>query len=127
MNRARREAVKQILCVAGALAVPAGVLMGQQPAPPGAPKPMPDPNQPDSNVPGGFGDKNDSAATTRAMLKANQKQMKEDVEKLYALASELKEQVEKTDSATVLSVSLVRRAEKIEKLAKQIKDRAKAG
>lgn len=125
MDKARRIAVKRILCAAGAVALPAGWLLGQQPQNPGPPNPLPDPNQPDSNVPGGLGNAG-SAAGTQALLKANQKQMKEDVEKLYQLASELKEEVEKTDSASVLSLSLVRRAGKIEKLAKQIKDRAKA-
>jgi hypothetical protein len=64
-------------------------------------------------------------AATKAMLEQNQKQIKQNVEKLYKLASELKEQVEKTDSSKVLSLNLVKKAEEIEKLAKQIKDRAK--
>jgi hypothetical protein len=46
------------------------------------------------------------------------------VEKLFQLASELKEQVEKTDSSQVLSLALVRKAEEIEKLAKEIKSRS---
>jgi hypothetical protein len=33
--------------------------------------------------------------------------------------------VEKTDSTTVLSLAMLKKAEEIEKLAKQIKDRAK--
>lgn len=66
-----------------------------------------------------------AAAARKAMLEQNQKDIKKNVEKLYQLASELKEQVEKTDSATVLSLSLVKKAEEIEKLAHQIKDRAR--
>ncbi|HUI74728.1 MAG TPA: hypothetical protein VLX32_07270 [Candidatus Acidoferrum sp.] len=62
---------------------------------------------------------------TKAILEENQKNLKKDAEKLYKLASELKDQVEKTDSTTVLSLALVKKAEEIEKLAKQIKDRAK--
>lgn len=50
----------------------------------------------------------------------NQKQIQKDAQKLYALAGELKEQVEKPDSANVLSLSLVDKAKEIEKLAKQI-------
>jgi hypothetical protein len=61
----------------------------------------------------------------KAMLEQNQKDIKKNVEKLYQLASELKEQVEKTDSATVLSLALLRKTEEIEKLARQIRDRAK--
>jgi len=44
---------------------------------------------------------------------------------LYQLASDLKAEVEKTDSSQVLSIALVRKAEGIEKLAKEIKTRAK--
>lgn len=62
---------------------------------------------------------------TKAILEANEKDIKKNVEKLFQLASELKDQVNKTDSAKVLSLSLVKKAEEIEKLARQIKDRAR--
>ncbi len=61
----------------------------------------------------------------RAVLEANQKEIKKNVEKLYELASELKAEVEKTDSAKVLSLAMVRKAEEIERLAREIKSRAK--
>jgi len=41
------------------------------------------------------------------------------------MVSELREQVQKTDSSSVLSVSVVKKAQQIEKLAKQIKELAK--
>ena len=63
--------------------------------------------------------------TTKAILDENQKDIKKSVEKLFDLASQLKEQVEKTDSTTVLSLAMVKKAEEIEHLARQIKDRAK--
>ena len=47
------------------------------------------------------------------------------MEKLYELATELKTEVEKTDSSKVLSLNLVRKAEEIEKLARDIKNRSK--
>jgi hypothetical protein len=50
----------------------------------------------------------------------NQKKIRENIQKLYALAGELKEQVERADSANVLSLSMIDKASKIEKLAKQI-------
>jgi hypothetical protein len=61
----------------------------------------------------------------KRMLEENQKEIKKKVEKLYDLASELKEEVEKTDSIKVLSLNLVRKAEEIEKLARDIKNRSK--
>ena len=62
---------------------------------------------------------------TKALLEQNQKDIKKNIEKLFQLASELKEEVEKTDATTVLSMAMVRKAEDIEKLARQIKERAK--
>ena len=61
----------------------------------------------------------------KRMLEENQKEIRKKVEKLYELATELKNEVEKTDSSRVLSLSLVRKAEEIEKLAHDIKNRSK--
>jgi hypothetical protein len=61
----------------------------------------------------------------KAALEENEKDIKKKVEKLFQLATELKDEVDKTDSAKVLSVAMVKKAEEIEKLAKDIKSRAK--
>jgi hypothetical protein len=61
----------------------------------------------------------------KSALKENEKDIKKDIQKLYDLVSELKGEVEKTDSSQVLSLGLVRKAEEIEKLAREIKNRAK--
>jgi hypothetical protein len=61
----------------------------------------------------------------KRLLEANQKEIKKYVEKLYDLASELKAEVEKTDSVQVLSVAMLRKTDEIEKLAKEIRSRAK--
>ena len=66
-----------------------------------------------------------SPPSAKAALKDNEKGIKKDIEKLYQLASELKAEVEKTDSSQVLSLPLLRKAEEIEKLAREIKNRAK--
>ena len=60
---------------------------------------------------------------SKAMLEANQKDIKKNIERLYQLASELKAEVEKTDSVQVLSVVMLKKAEEIEKLAKGIRNR----
>jgi len=62
---------------------------------------------------------------TKTILEANQKDIKKNVERLYQLASELKTEVEKTDSAQFLSLALLKKTEEIEKLAKDIRSRAK--
>ncbi len=82
--------------------------------PDGSEDPLNGPNSP--TLPG---------ASSKAILEERQKNIKKDVEKLYDLAAELKTEVEKTDSTTVLSLAMLKKAEAIEKLAKQIKDRAK--
>lgn len=61
----------------------------------------------------------------KVVLKHNQQQIHDDVLKLYSLAGELKDQVSKTDSTSVLSMGLVQKAEEVEKLAKQIKTLAR--
>ena len=61
----------------------------------------------------------------KLILEANQKEIKKSVEKLYDLASELKAEVEKTDSVHVLSIAMLRKTDEIEKLAKEIRSRAK--
>lgn len=66
-----------------------------------------------------------SKPSTKAVLEENEKDIKKNVEKLFDLASQLKDQVEKTDSTSVLSLAMVKKAEEIERLARQIKERAK--
>jgi len=61
----------------------------------------------------------------KLILAENQKEIKKSVEKLYDLASELKAEVEKTDSVHVLSIAMLRKTDEIEKLAKEIRSRAK--
>jgi hypothetical protein len=61
----------------------------------------------------------------KAALEENERGIKKKVEKLFQLATELKDEVEKTDSAKVLSLAMLKKAEEIEKLAKEIRSRAK--
>ena len=61
----------------------------------------------------------------KKILENNDKDIKKKVEQLYQLANELREEVEKTDSSKVLSLNLVKKAEEIEKLAHDIKNRSK--
>ena len=47
------------------------------------------------------------------------------MERLYQLATELKAEVDKTDSSKVLTLNLMKKTEEIEKLARDIKNRSK--
>lgn len=64
----------------------------------------------------------DSAPTPdpKEVLKANDKDIKSNILRLSELAQQLKQEVEKTDSANVLSLPMVHKAEEIEKLAHHI-------
>jgi nucleotide-binding universal stress UspA family protein len=70
-------------------------------------------------------DPNAPKLDSKLILEANQKEIKKSVEKLYDLASELKAEVEKTDSVQVLSLAMLKKTDEIEKLAREIRSRAK--
>jgi hypothetical protein len=59
----------------------------------------------------------------KAQLKEDQKVIRRDVDRLLQMAKDLKDESDKTPETDVLSISLVKKAEDIEKLAHQIKDR----
>jgi len=59
----------------------------------------------------------------KMQLKENQKALRHDVDRLVQLAKDLKDESDKTPETDVLSLSMVKKAEDIEKLARQIKER----
>jgi hypothetical protein len=61
----------------------------------------------------------------KKVLEDNDKDMKKKVDRLFELATELKAEVDKTDSSKVLSLNLMKKAEEIEKLARDIRNRSK--
>jgi hypothetical protein len=62
----------------------------------------------------------------KKMLKHNQEQIEQDIRRLYTLATDLKKEVDSTNSADILSLTLLQKADEVEKLAHQIKSLAKA-
>lgn len=86
-----------------------------------------DPTRPINNADGKPSDESPSLppGSRKAALEENEKDIKKKVEKLFQLATELKDEVDKTDSAKVLSLAMLKKAEEIERLAKDIKNRAK--
>jgi len=91
------------------------------------PQPIPSPNAPkNQDAPAGLdnagvGQGNDKA---RTIAQENQKIVKADVDKLFEMATELKQQVESTNLNSTLPVSIVKQAKQIEKIAKEIRERA---
>jgi len=65
-------------------------------------------------------------ADPKVQLKEDQKELRRDVDRLVQMVKDLKDESDKTPEADVLSLSLVKKAEDIEKLARQIRDRIRA-
>ncbi len=125
MPESRRHLLTALVGAAGVFAVEP-LLAGLQAPPPGSggsPKAKVYPNGRDPNVMQGNDDP--SRPDPKAIARANQVTIKTDITKLYEMVSELKEQVDKTDATATLSISIVKKAQQIEKLAKQIKELAK--
>lgn len=66
-------------------------------------------------------------ADPKRQLKEEQKELRKDVDRLLKMAQDLKDESDKTPETDVLSLSLVKKAEDIEKLARQIRDLIRAG
>jgi len=92
---------------------------------PQPPQPRPSPNTPNPNYPPGLDGPEIKGPDPKSVDRQNQAELKGDIEKLYALAFVLREQMKMTDSTSTMSVTIVKQASQIEKLAKEIKDRAK--
>ena len=117
--------------LAGIVALAAGRLWAaQQDGIPGAQNENPNgpltPSQGQQRAPGAA---DDGAAgppiDPHALLKQNQKEIKKDMTELESLVGDLRKQVDTIDSANVLSMDLIHKAEEIEKLARQIKTLAR--
>jgi hypothetical protein len=121
MPESRRHLLTGLVGVAGVFAAEPLLAGLQAPAP--APKAKVYPNGRDPNVPQGL--EEPSTPNPKAIELANQKTLRANIAKLYEMASDLKDQVDKTDPASTLSVTVVKKAQEIEKLAKQIKNLAK--
>ena len=72
----------------------------------------------------------DDAKIERDMAKARnkdrQQHLKEDTDKLLKLATELKQYVDKTNDQ-ILSIDVLKKTDEIEKLAKSVREKMKAG
>jgi len=90
------------------------------------PQPIPSPNAPNPNFPPGLNGPDQKPGSDKKEIDPQkQVEIRTDIQKLYELASELKDQAGKSDMNSTLPVSLVKKAQEIEKLAKQIKQLSK--
>jgi len=89
-------------------------------------QPKPSPDKPDPHYPTVLENPNATPSSSKSVIdQQTQKELRIEIARLSELVNELQEQLEKTDATATLSVSVVKKAQEIEKLAKKIKDRAK--
>lgn len=69
--------------------------------------------------------KSDPQTSKRIALQQNEKEFRAGVERLYQLAGELKQEVDKTVTSQIFSVPMYKRTEEIERVAKLLKSKAK--
>lgn len=122
MRQTRRNFFVSAALMSRFLASPRGVFAEQNPpTPPPKPEPGYTPNPAEvASHPA------EAAAAKRARLLENEKEFRQDVERLYRLASDLRDELEKTPTAEVFSVHIVKETEQIEKLAKSLRSKAKS-
>jgi hypothetical protein len=121
MFETRRKMLGMISAVGGILAAGRGASAMAQ-----TPQPMASPNAPkNQNVPAGMNGPELIKPDKPAPNPVIQEQIAASVQQLFKLATELKDEVEHTNLNTTFSVAFVKKAQQVEKLAKQIKDRAK--
>ena len=126
MSDSRPRITIAVVVLAAALATLAlfSSAAAQKSTPP-PPQPRPSPNAPNPNVPSGLNGPAVKGPDPESIDKQNQAELRSDIEKLYALVFALREQMKMTDSTSTMSVSILKQAQQIERLAKEIKDRAK--
>ena len=118
MLGSRRRWLAISASAAGVFAAHPFLLLGQR-----SPQPIPSPHAPNPNYPPGLDGPDIKPGTDNKSADPQiQREIRGNVLKLYELASELKQEVEKTDASSTLSLSVVKTAQQIEKLAKQIKN-----
>jgi len=122
MLESRRHLIRHFVSFTGFIAsasilLPANSVVAQVPY-------KPSPNAPNPSFPQGINGPGPTPADQKSIDKQNQSQIRSDVDRLYALITDLKQEVSLTNSANVLSLSVVKKAKEIEKIAKQVKDLA---
>lgn len=122
MPESRRRCLTILSGIVGVLAAKPFLFAQMRPTP----QPIPSPNAPNQNFPPGLnGPDNRPDLKNKSADPHIQQEIKTDVQKLFELALDLKQEVEKTDASATLSLSVLKTAQQIEKLAKQIKNLSK--
>ncbi len=125
MGATRRTFLVTLAAAASYSAAASGTAFAQA-----GPKKTPFPTPPPSAEQENPAEQQRTAATDpdrakKLAMQQNEKAFRADVAKLYALASTLKEDVERLATTQVFSVQMYKRTEEIERVAKDLKAKAK--
>ena len=122
MRETRRDFFANVALLSACLALSREILPAQNPpTPPPKPEPGYKPNPAEIHSNSG-----EAAAAGRARLLENEKEFRDGVERLYQLASGLRDELQKTPTTEVFSIHILKKTEEIEKLAKRLKSQAKS-
>ncbi len=116
MGQSRRQLIHTLTTAAATLAT-ARVAFAQF---------HPSPNAPNPNSPHRIGDPEPTVGEKRPIDPQNMAELRQEIQKLQDMVNELKDELDHTNPNTTLSVSFLKKTQQIEKLARQIKDRAKS-
>ena len=120
MEQSRRQVLAALVGIAGVLTSVSALGLQR------SPQPIPSPNAPNPSYPPGLNNAGVRPDSDKKSVDPKvQLEIRNDVQKLYDLVVELREEVAKTDSSAVFSLSVVKKAQQIEKLAKKVKDLSK--
>ena len=114
-----------VACLGLVVALPASHVLQSQLPNPSQPIPGPEASRmPDANTQMSMRDQQNKKANIEAANVERKKQIADDSAKLLKLATDLKTEVDKTSKDT-LSLGVIRKAEEIEKLAHNVKEKMK--
>lgn len=119
MRESRRRFVLALAAVAGCLSARESLLFAQHR------RGFPDPPEPAEKQNPAAAAPDASRRSARSVSQENEREFRAGVERLYQLTSELRDEVQKTITSDVLSIRMFKKTEEIEKLAKQLKSKAK--
>jgi hypothetical protein len=116
MNKSRRQLIQTLTTAAATLTAACATFAQFHPSP----------NAPNPNSPHRIGEPEPTVGEKRAIDPQNMTELRQEVQKLQDMVNELKDELDHTNPNTTLSVSFLKKTQQIEKLAKQVKDRAKS-
>jgi hypothetical protein len=120
MRESRRRFVLALAAVAGCVTARETLLFAQRR------RGFPDPPEPaEKQNPATAAQDDTGHQSAKRALQENEREFRAGVERLYQLTSELHDEVLKTITSDVLSIRMYKKTEEIERLAKQLKSKAK--